>query len=100
MDVKVNKQEWLALSDQDRKRIEEIPREAGAIGRDDKVVGDPGITTFTESNLIAADGPCQAACTAAYGRATRVCSALPHPGARALCYAAAMAAYAVCLRNC
>jgi hypothetical protein len=42
MDVKVNKEEWLALSDEDRKRIEQILKEAGAIGRDDKIVGDPG----------------------------------------------------------
>jgi hypothetical protein len=34
------------------------------------------------------------------GAPTRVCSLLPHPAARAACYAAAMAAYAICLRNC
>jgi hypothetical protein len=100
MDIKVNKQEWLSLSDEDRKRIEEILKEAGSIDSGDKIVGDPGVTSFTESNLTARDGPCQAACTAVYNQASRLCSALPYPPARAVCYAAAMTAYAVCLRNC
>jgi hypothetical protein len=100
MDIKVNKDEWLALSDADKRRIEEILKGAGAMAAGDKIIGDPKVTSSTLSNLPEGDGPCQAACTAAYGRATRVCSALPHPAARAVCYAAAMAAYAVCLKNC
>ena len=98
--IKVNQQAWDALSDQDKDAIHSELRDAGAIDDTDTIVGDPAVEAFTEANLTAADGPCQAACTAAYGRATRVCSVLPHPGARAVCYAAAMAAYAVCLRNC
>ncbi len=57
MDIKVNKQEWLSLSDEDRKRMEEILKEAGSIDSGDKIVGDPGVTSFTESNLTARDGP-------------------------------------------
>ena len=100
MDIKVNKEAWTGITAEDRDKIQKILKDAGAMDASDRIVGDAGTEPFTTSNLVAADGPCQAACTAAYGRATRVCSLLPHPGARAVCYAAAMAAYAVCLRNC
>ena len=100
MDIKVNKDEWTGLNAEDREKIQQILKDAGAIDSGDRIVGDPAVESFTMGNLATADGPCQAACTAAYGRASRACSLLPHPGARAVCYAAAMAAYAVCLRNC
>ena len=98
--IKVNQRQWDALSDQDRDDIQKELKVAGAIDDNDIIVGDPAVESFAESNLTAADGPCQTACTAAYGRATRACSLIPHPAGRAVCYAAAMAAYAVCLRNC
>lgn len=98
--IRVNKQQWDALSASDKAEIERGLKEIGAIAEVAKIIGDPGVENFTLQNLPTADGPCQAACTATYGRATRICSALPHPGARAVCYAVAMAGYAVCLRNC
>jgi hypothetical protein len=100
MEILVKKDSWDALSNVDKEAIHKALREAGAIGDRDNIIGDPHTDLASVQNLVAADGPCQAACTAAYGRATRVCSLLPHPAARAVCYGAATAAYAVCLRNC
>jgi hypothetical protein len=99
-DVRVTKDLWDGLTAAQREEIERGLKKIGALSADMKIVGDAGVDNFTTQNLPTADGPCQAACTATYGNATRFCSTLPHPGARAACYAAAMAVYAVCLRNC
>lgn len=98
--IEIEEDLWGGLSKADQDAIVEKLRGAGAIGESDVIVGSASASTSRIANMTLADGPCQAACTAAYGRATRVCSLLPHPAARAACYAAAMAAYAICLRNC
>jgi hypothetical protein len=98
--IEIEQDLWGGLSKADQDAIVEKLRSAGAIGETDTIVGSTSASTSRIANLTLADGPCQAACTAAYGRATQFCSVLPHPAARAACYAAAMAAYAVCLRNC
>ena len=99
-EIRVNKEQWDGLTAAQREEIERGLKEIGALSADARIVGDDAVENFTLRNLPRGDGPCQAACTATYGQATRICSALPHPAARAVCYAAAMAAYAVCLRNC
>lgn len=99
-DIAVNKEQWDGLTAEQRAEIEKGLRDIGALSADMRIVGDSGVQNFTLQNMPMADGPCQAACTATYGQATRFCSMLPHPGARAACYAAAMGIYAVCLRNC
>jgi hypothetical protein len=98
--IEIDRDLWGGLSKADQDAIVAKLREAGSIGEQDVIVGSASANTSQIANMRMADGPCQAACTAAYGRATQYCSLLPIPAARAACYAAAMAAYAVCLRSC
>ena len=55
---------------------------------------------LASDGISPSDGPCQRACTAAYGVCVRRCNFLPHPAARAVCYGGCTAAYGACLASC
>lgn len=68
----------------------------------DNVVRILAVRASAKSDGISpmADGPCQLACTSAYGLCSSRCGLLPHPAAKAICYAACATAYGVCLHGC
>lgn len=100
MEIVVPREHWDSLTEDQRQEVTTTLQASGALQRGDRIVAGDVELQFAPEAQIMADGPCQAACTAAYGRATRLCTLLPHPAAKAACYAGAMAVYAVCLRNC
>ena len=95
-EIPVNREEWESLSAQDQEEVQKALKEAGAITDKDTISPSddaPRILT------AAGDPACVAACNAAYAAAVARCNLIPRP-ARAICFAAAMAAYVACLRNC
>ncbi len=105
MDVKVNKDEWAGVSDEDRQKIEQI---IDLYFKGTKIVPDKNISTSKE--LLAKrkspdfnfESPiCNAACGVAEAAAVAACSILPGgPVVIAICVAAAHAAGDYCRSHC
>jgi hypothetical protein len=111
----VNKKLWDQLSEEDHKVILETLQEAGSLSEGDSIEPSddapeillPSIDFFGEQLGeerpefgLFADNACQQACTSGYGVAVGRCNLLPLPQARAICFAAATAAYGACLAAC
>lgn len=111
----VNKQLWDQLTEEDHKVILETLQEAGSLAEGDTIEPSddapefllPSIDFFEEQLRregpelgLLADNACQKACTSTYGVSVGYCNRLPLPQARAICFAAATAAYGTCLALC
>jgi hypothetical protein len=104
--IPVNRKQWESLSNDQQQEIVQGLKEVGALSDDDEIIGSDDVPEqiIPDSDLIreaaSVSASCEAACNAAYAAAVARCNFLPHPAARAVCFSAAMAAYAICLRNC
>lgn len=91
MAVEVNQADWNGLSDDDRKKIEEIIS--------DNFKGET-ITASDAAAASAAGNPaCEMACSIAQAAAMNACRNLPSPGAE-ICMIAARAAGDACRSRC
>ena len=92
-DIHVSKEQLQSVSQDDRDKITQGLRVAGALGPTELIVDHA-------MSPDAADPACAAACTATYESACAFCAGLGGGAPAALCYAAATAAYGVCLASC
>lgn len=105
----VNREAWESLSKEDQDSIIAALRDGGAMKDGDTLSPADDVEEAMVPNssfikdaaeALAGNPACEAACSAAYASAVSRCNLLPHPAARAVCFSAAMGAYALCLRNC
>ena len=103
-DIKVNAQQWGALSSEDQKRVSAILSHTGLLKAGTKIVSDPGTAAI---QVAAAAGMrtqsifCEIACDVAEAAAHAACFAIAlAPPALILCEAAATAGGQLCRDQC
>jgi hypothetical protein len=105
-DIKVNKQQWDALSEQEQNAITDGLRSKGSLRDDDRIVGDPDVAAFDEKSQL---GPmwwnpigdiCRAGCDTVAAGAAAWCTANTAGAGLLVCLAAAEAARQECRSHC
>lgn len=104
-DIKINKQQWDALSQEDQKAITDGLRSTGGLKIGDRIVGDPNVPPFDENTQFAPmwnpiKDLCKAACDLAAGTAAAWCTANTAGAGLVVCLAAAEAARQECHNRC
>lgn len=104
-DLKINKQQWDALSSEDQKAITDGLRSTGGLKIGDRIVGDPNVPLFDENTKLEPlwnpiQDLCKAACDAAAVSAVAWCTANTAGIGLAACLAAAEAARQECRNRC
>ncbi|WP_372782886.1 hypothetical protein [Phenylobacterium sp.] len=97
--ISVPKERWDAVSEAERRRIEEGLRGVGALGKDDSLSPEAAASLAVASWDPIKD-LCNAACDVAAGAALAWCTANTGGAATALCIAATEAARQECKRHC
>ncbi len=97
MEVKVNQEEWAALSKDEQGKIEEI---VGSFFPDAKIVADPTTPKSEGAEFRISNPLCKIACDVAQKAAEAACLGLGNPIAIAACMAAAQAAGDFCRGKC
>ena len=104
-DIKVNKQQWDSLSEEDQRAITEGLRSTGGLSIGDQIVGDPNVKPFDENTQLQPmwnpiKDLCKSACDIAAGSAVAWCTANTAGVGLAACLAAAEAARQECRNRC
>ena len=101
--LKVNKQDWAGLSQEDQTRISNILSATGLLKAGSSITPDAGSPSFA---ALTADSTeafginfCKIGCDLAEAAAAAACSAIPPPG-NAICIAAAHAGGEFCRSKC
>lgn len=100
-DMKLNAQEWTALSKDDQSKIAQVLRTSGLLGEHDNIVADSNIpaTAVLGGGIKASGIFCKIGCDIAEAAAVAACGTLSGPAA-AVCIAAAHAAGELCRSKC
>jgi hypothetical protein len=104
-DVKINQQQWDALSQAERETITKGLRGTGALKIGDSIVGDPSVPQFDENTQLEPmwnplKGVCKAACDVAAATGAAWCTANTLGVGLVACLAAAEAARQLCRDRC
>ena len=104
-EVKVNAEQWNALSNDDQNRIVEALRETGALRDEDQVVADPDTAPFTEESTFEPmwnpiKDVCKMLCDSATAAAAAWCVANTGGVLLAACLAVAKVAQKECRKRC
>jgi hypothetical protein len=104
-DIKINKQQWDALSQEDQNAITQGLRSTGGLKSGDRIVGDPKVPPFGKNTQLAPlwnpiQDLCKAACDVAAGTAGAWCTANTAGAGLVVCLAAAEAARQECHNRC
>ncbi len=108
--IKVNNLQWSSITSEEQQLLIETLIKAGSLKEGDEIIGDDEVPPHPNEPIpvsdfglpFAGDGACEIACTATYDYACGLCAGLTigGPVAATLCYAAASAAYGICLKEC
>ncbi len=105
-DIKINKQQWDALSQEDQKAISEGLRSCGSLKIGDRIIGDSSIEPIDENTHFGVldwnpiKDACKALCDGAAASAAAWCTVNTGGPGLAVCLAAAAAARQECRKRC
>lgn len=98
-EIRINAEQWNAVSADDQNRIIGMLRDIGALRGDDRIVGDPSIDPFEEDAELFPE-ICKIACEAIAAAAKAACLANTTGPVLVACLAAAELAHEECLKRC
>ena len=104
-EIKINEDQWNAVSDDEKVKILDGLRSTGALSDDDVIVGDPNVSELTADTVLEPmwnplKDICKAVCDVAAGAALAWCTANTAGVGFAACVAAAEVARGECKRRC